>query len=261
MTDVVMVTQQIGTQQAGRGFGDTFLRLQKAEGNAAFVKGFFSQYVAALVEERIRRLITARIARTSWANALLPELAIIVGHFMTYPLKVIRTRLIQQRNHEKYSGIFSCFVTMRQEEGALSIWRGVLLDTVRVAIGFLLNNYWAHNAITTRLFKKLPRSLAIFAGLPAELLIGIVTFPLSTIVTKLQAQAYNIPKPMRPSIEAEGVIDCCQKTVTKHGLHGLWHGYFGYCLRALAQGLTVTALTHIVWRTGFLRQTLLERRK
>src|SRR5690348_1450010 len=124
-----MVTQQIGTQAAGKSFVGTCVKLQKAEGNDAFVKGFLSQYVATIVEERIRRWISARLAGTSYGSSLLPELPILVGHFLTYPLKMIRTRLIQQNNHEKYSGIFSCFVKMRQEEGALSIWRGVILDT------------------------------------------------------------------------------------------------------------------------------------
>ena len=253
--NVVMVTQQIGNAQAGKDFMSTYQLLMKAEGYQAFAKGFFSQYLAFAVEEKIRRYISTRLAMTSWGNALLPEFAVLLGHWLTYPLKIIRTRLIQQTKNEKYNGIFDCFVKMRQEEGTTSMWRGVLLDTLRVAIGLVFNN-WAHVALTVPVFKRLPSYLALFSGVPAELLLGVFTFPISTIVTKLQSQAENIPKSIRCDVEAEGVVDCAQKTYNK-SLGHFWNGYFAFCLRTVAQVAAVSFLTHAVWRVGYLRRTFL----
>lgn len=251
-----MVTQQIGNARSRSNFWRTYKCISRYETRSAFTKGFFSHYIATLIEEKVRHFVSARLTGTRYGSRLLPELAVILGHWAVYPLKLIRTRLIQQANHEKYAGMWDCFIKMRQEEGPLSLWSGMILDTVRVFVGLLFNN-WAHDALTVRVFKMLPPSMTLFAGLPAELVLGFVTFPLSTVVTKLQAQAANIPKSMRPDVEVNGELDCARKTVELRGVTGLWNGYLGFCLRALVQVSTVSALTHLVWRFGLLRPTLL----
>lgn len=256
LLDVVMVTQQIGNARSRSNFWRTYKCISRYESRSAFTKGFFSQYIATILEERVRRFVSTQLTGTKHGSRLLPELAVILGHWAVYPLKLIRTRLIQQANHEKYAGMWDCFIKMRQEEGPLSLWSGMLLDTVRVVLGLLFNN-WAHDALTMRVLNWLSPSMTLFAGLPAELVLGLVTFPLSTVVTKLQTQAANIPKSMRPDVEGEGALDCARKTVERRGVTGLWNGYLGFCLRALMQVSTVTALTHLVWKFGLLRPTLI----
>ena len=199
----------------------------------------------------MRRFVSARLSGHKFGNRLLPELAVILGHWAVYPLKLIRTRLIQQSNHEKYAGVWDCFIKMRQEEGPLSLWSGMLLDTLRVLVGIVFDN-WAYGAITSRFVKITPSSMMLFAGLPAELLLGLFTFPISTIVTKLQAQAANIPKSMRPDVESSGGLECARKTVELRGYSGLWNGYLGFCLRAIVQASAMSALTFAVWRTGLI---------
>jgi hypothetical protein len=252
-----MVTQQIGNAQAGKDFMSTYRLLMDKEGYSAFVKGFFSHYLAYALEEKIRRYISTRLAATSWGNDnLVAEFSrVLLSHWLTYPIKLIRTRLIQQTNNEKYNGIFDCFVKMRQEEGTISMWRGGLLDTLRVALGLVFNN-WAHGALVVPVFKRLPSYLALFSGVPAELLLSLVTFPISTIVTKLQAQAENIPKSIQCDVEADGALECAKKTYEK-SLGRFWNGYFAFCLRTVAQVTAVSFLTYAVWRVDHLRRSFL----
>jgi hypothetical protein len=258
--NVVTVTQQIGNARAGESFLRTYRNVKKAEDWQAFLKGYYTQCLATVVEDRARRWVSAQVARTSWKSSLLPELPILVGHLLTYPLKLIRTRLIQQVNHEKYQGAWNCFIQMRQQEGTFSMYSGLLLDTVRVVIGLLFNN-WAHDALTVRVFKRLPSSLALFAGVPAELLLGFITFPLSTIVTKVQAQVADAPKNMLPDVKANDTLACIRSIYRKNKVLSLWNGYFGFCLRTVAQMAAITFLTHAVWKVDYLRNSFLGKRR
>lgn len=255
-----MVTQQIGNSHSRPSFWRTYRRLQQDEDWPAFVKGFYSSYLASLLEDRVRRVVTSKIesfqSLAPYAKFLLPVLPVLIGHWVTYPLKLIRTRLIQQIKHQKYTGEWNCFVKMRQEEGSLSMWSGMALDTLRLALQLFLNQ-WAHTLITVPVFKRLPSYLALFAGVPAELAIGCITFPLTTIVTKLQAQAANIPKHMQSDIQAQSVVECVKKVNnSKMGILGLWNGYFGFCFRTVAQMAAITFLTHAFWRAGYLKSRL-----
>lgn len=251
-----MVTQQIGNSRSSPNFFKTYQTLLKADGWRTFLKGFYTQCLATLVEDRVRRYVSAKLANTSWSNSLLPELPVLLGHWVTYPLKLIRTRLIQQAKPERYLGAWNCFVQMRQQEGTLSMYSGLILDTIRVAIGLLFNS-WAHRAITVRVFKRLPSALALFAGVPAELLLGLITFPIATTVTKIQAQAADAPKNILPDVRAVGTLGCLKAIYNKNKFLSLWNGYFGFCLRTVAQMATVTVLTHSVWRIGYLRNMFL----
>lgn len=254
-----MVTQQIGNSRARSTFWRTHKCISRYEPSSAFTKGFFTQYMATILEDRVRRFVSARLSSTSWGNRLLPEIAVILGHMAVYPLKLIRTRLIQQAKHEKYAGAWDCFIKMRQEEGTLSLWSGMVLDTARVFIGLLFNN-WIHESITLRAFKLLTPSLALFAAVPSELLIGLITFPLLTIVTKIQAQAADIPKRMRPDVRGIGSVEVTQKTLGSTPFFSLWNGYMGFCLRTVVHVATVTALTHTIWKISYLRNILLPQR-
>lgn len=254
-----MVTQQIGTSHARPSFWRTYRRLKQDEDWPAFVKGFYTTFLATVLEDRIRRAVTSQLSRLSSArlsSLLLPVLPVLVGHWVTYPLKLIRTRLIQQIKHQKYAGEWDCFVKMRQEEGPLSMWRGLSLDTLRVALQLFLN-HWAHAFITTPIFKRIPPYLALFAGVPAELAIACFSFPLATIVTKLQAQAANIPKHMQPDVQADGVLECVQRVAQRPaGIFSLWNGYFAFCIKTVAQMAAITCLTHAFWKVGFLKARL-----
>jgi len=185
-------------------------------------------------------------------------LPVLVGHWATYPLKLIRTRLIQQIKHQKYKGEWDCFVKMRQEEGALSIFSGLPLDTLRLVLQLFLN-HWAHIFITVPIFKRIPPYLALFAGVPAEIVLaGLVTFPLSSLVTKLQAQAANIHKHMQPDIRSLGLGQYLRSITQKSyfGIFSLWNGYFAFCFKTVAQMAAITCLTHVFWKAGYLNSRL-----
>jgi len=260
VVDVVMVTQQIGNSHSRASFWGTYRRLKEDEDWPAFVKGFYTSYLASLLEDGVRRAVTSRIESVSWmspyAKYLVPVLPVLIGHWVLYPLKLIRTRLIQQIKHQKYAGEWNCFVKMRQEEGTLAMWSGLAIDTVRLALQ-LFFSHWAHRFLTVPIFKRIPSYLALFAALPSEIAIASITYPLSTIVTKLQAQAANIPKHMQPDIQAHGTLECIKKVHhSKHGIRALWNGYFGFCFRTVAQMTAITCLTQAFWRAGYLQSRL-----
>ena len=205
-------------------------------------------------KKKLKWLISEQLQRVKISNGAVLELVpSLLGHLLAYPFKLMRTRLIQQPNHIKYRGIFDCFVKIRQQEGITAIFSGFGLDSVLVFCKLLFYHF-AHNPIIRQISPLLPSRFILFATAPAELLLGLVVFPLQTVLVKLQGQVPYAPKLMRPNVSTKSIFQCFKESIEKHGILSLWNGYLGFALSVLVQISTRTFFSQFVWKLGFVRE-------
>lgn len=139
-----------------------------------------------------------------------------------------------------YSSIKDCFVRVRAEQGALSFWRGNLVNCLRyapqqgsaLAFNDTLNNLFPKYDSKTQFWQSLATKL--FSGGAAGALANTICYPFDFARTRL---ASDVGKGKG---QFKGIWDCLYTTVRLQGITGLYTGW------------TVTVLGAFVYRAGQL---------
>lgn len=184
----------------------------------------------------------------------------LLGNFVLYPLKVVRTRLIQQRVNLRYKGIFDCLFKMMQEEKQNPLFNGALLDTFNLLLSISFRTFFS-KAITDPISDFLPDHLKIFSFIPAELIQSLITYPISTIITKVQAQVPNAMKSMDCDVSVENSFECIQKVLKTKGILALYSGYFGYCLKSITKYFAIFVFANSISHIQSIKSTFMNRYK
>lgn len=247
--DVVQTTQQIGNASASPSVWKTIANIYSEEGLKGFSKSFLVQYLLDSADIFIQRLSSKA------NNPFQASFLFGLSHFLMYPLKVARTRLIQQRKNYKYKGLFDCLVKLIREQ-PVPLFRGVYLELIRLFISKHLKEH-LFTMITQPAAERIPLTFKIFASLPSDLLIGFLTYPLLTIVTKLQAQDPTIKDTMKCDISSTSTLDCIREIYKKDGILGFYSGFSAFYLKNIARYLTIVLSTQVFVKVDFLKDYFL----
>lgn len=168
-----------------------------------------------------------------WGNLVAGSLA---GGFVclsTYPLDLIRSKLMAQETKGEYKGIVDCGMQSLKEGGVRGMYRGLLVSLAGIM------PYAGVNFASYDVFKNaIPSTMRDKDGTPfvaAKLACGAaagtasqtVTFPLDVIRRRLQLQGSH----GMPAVYANS-FDCAKQIVAKEGARGLFRGCLANVLRA-----------------------------
>ncbi|CAI5481872.1 unnamed protein product [Closterium sp. Yama58-4] len=112
----------------------------------------------------------------------------LAGTLLTYPLELIRTRISVQP--ELYRDLGSTVRKIVQEEGALSLYRGLVPSLLGV-VPYAATNYFVYDALRTAYRKAtgrehVPNEATLLFGAAAASASSAVTFPLEVVRRRLQ---------------------------------------------------------------------------
>ncbi|CAI5930634.1 unnamed protein product [Closterium sp. NIES-64] len=112
----------------------------------------------------------------------------LAGTLLTYPLELIRTRISVQP--ELYRDLGSTVRKIVQEEGALSLYRGIVPSLLGV-VPYAATNYFVYDALRTAYRKatgreQVPNEATLLFGAAAASASSAVTFPLEVVRRRLQ---------------------------------------------------------------------------
>lgn len=241
--DVIIITQQLDIKHAKKGFFATANSLWREEGIKAFGKGLWTSIVQQYLDDKVR----SYLRRLVWASTpnLLPPLALeslvsALAHVVVYPLQAIRTRLIAQTGTSKYTGVFDCFVRVREEEGdAALVTQGLFTAVVHAVLTMVVSSYstmW----IVHPVLRSVATQHSWMVALPlATIATELITFPVSTITKRMQLQNPNLPKSMRPRVTGSATEIISRSRKEQGGAAALWSGFSGVVLRSFAVSATM----------------------
>lgn len=224
------------------GLAEAFTRIVRQDGVTALFRGNFTNCVK-VVPQTAFRFATYDIAKeyicrdqsdpTFSERLLCGGLAGLISQTLVYPLEPVKTRLAICPTGT-YNGMLDCMWKMHRHEGSRALFKGIspaLLGIVPYsAIDLCLFN-WSKDSYQTQNGYE-PSALVLLAcGSFSGLVAQTVTYPLSLVRTRLQAQGM----PGTPQLFS-GTWDCMRKTFTHEGTSGLFKGIVPNYLKAIPAG-------------------------
>ncbi|KAG9130793.1 hypothetical protein Leryth_020019 [Lithospermum erythrorhizon] len=150
-------------------------------------------------------------------------LAGVTAASVTYPLDLVRTRLAAQRNAMYYRGIWHSLHTIRREEGALGLYKGLGITLLGVgpnlAISFSVyetaRSYWHSHR---------PHDSTVLVSLTCGSISGIaastVVFPFDLVRRRMQLEGAG----GRARVYKTGIFGTLRHITKTEGLRGLYRG-------------------------------------
>jgi len=224
------------------GLTEAFTRIVREDGVKALFRGNFTNCVK-VVPQTVFRFATYDIAKeyicqdvsdpTFSERLLCGGLAGLISQTFVYPLEPVKTRLAICPTGT-YNGMFDCMWKMHRHEGTRSLFKGIspaLLGIVPYsAIDLCLFN-WSKDSYQTQ-YDYEPSAVVLLAcGSFSGLVAQTVTYPLSLVRTRLQAQGMPGTNQL-----FDGMWDCMRKTFTHEGTRGLFKGIVPNYLKAIPAG-------------------------
>lgn len=135
------------------------------------------------------------------------------------PLDVTKTRLqLDTRNH--YKGMIHCMKTIRKDEGASALYKGLSPFLINMVLKYALrfgSFTWFREKLAGGKEHKVTHSVNFMAGLLAGCLESVlIVTPFEVIKTRMQKEV-GIGR-------YQGPVDCVRKVVAQEGLSAIWKG-------------------------------------
>ncbi|GJP71398.1 hypothetical protein CLOP_g2233 [Closterium sp. NIES-67] len=148
----------------------------------------------------------------------------LAGTLLTYPLELIRTRISVQP--ELYRDLGSTVRRIVQEEGALSLYRGIVPSLLGV-VPYAASNYFVYDALRTAYRKatgrdQVPNEVTLLFGAAAASASSAVTFPLEVVRRRLQLGVTGTAGPQTAIAILKGICEADGVMAVYRGLGTTW---------------------------------------
>jgi len=253
--DVVQTLAQVGSKEGRKSYKRIIEDIWEKEGFTGFFRGAFvgslrfveTAVVNYVVYYVIKKALADELGHLSESHHQIANAAsIIVSSILTYPLEVIKTRLILDFDHKKYPGAMDAFLDTINTEG----WSGLFSGAVLSAVG----NY-AMIEIMERIWTPLRLGLnfappRLVDAVAQSLLAQTIYYPIDTVIKMIQAP--HVYKKLHPDVPFDGAIEAATATVSKHGLLELWRGYAVSAFKVVPY-IVLTSLTYQITADAFTK--------
>ncbi|RAL51266.1 hypothetical protein DM860_010768 [Cuscuta australis] len=150
-------------------------------------------------------------------------LAGITAASITYPLDLVRTRLAAQTSVIYYSGIWHALHTIKKEEGARGLYRGLGATLLGVGPNLAIS-FSVYDTARTYWQMHRPDDSVVLVSLACGSLSGIasstVTFPLDLVRRRMQLEGAG----GRARVYKSGLLGTFRHIIKSEGIHGLYRG-------------------------------------
>eukprot|EP01114_Cavostelium_apophysatum_P009667 TRINITY_DN228_c0_g2_i1.p1 TRINITY_DN228_c0_g2~~TRINITY_DN228_c0_g2_i1.p1 ORF type:complete len:339 (-),score=66.20 TRINITY_DN228_c0_g2_i1:98-1114(-) len=243
---VVQTLAQVRSKEGRKSYAQICEDIMAKEGVLGFFRGSLvgvARFAATAglnyaIYLGVRRLLEDRQGVISLDNHQIANaVSIILSSILTYPLEVIRTRLILDFDKRKYTGAIDCLTNTAHYEGWTSLFSGSVLASV--------GNYILLEA-TERIWAPVRIGLsltppAIVEAAAQTIIARTLYYPIETVLKMVQAP--HLIKSLHPDVEFDGVVEAATNTVAKHGVLELWRGYAVAAL-SIAPFIAVVSLSY-----------------
>lgn len=237
--DVLKIISQVGTPETkGGGVISTTKELFRTQGLRGFWKGNvmacirlfpYNAIQFAVFHELRSKKENPTFMNALYNNAIVGSISGLTATIITYPLDVIKTRLVVDQAYRPiayYRGIIDVVKYIYRDEGILAFYKGLLPSAFGISM-YSGGLFMAYELILVSLGKPLweitPKEHFV-SGCIAAMFAQTFSFPFDTIRKKMHAQSTSTPAYMKPDIEFSGMMDAFRKTVKRNGFVGLWSG-------------------------------------
>ena len=225
--DVVKMLLQVSSR--GGSVKDTITKLLKERGIAGFWVGNFAACVrlgpqAAIkfyAYDELQKVVGKGQPLQGFQRTILGSLSGVISQVLTYPLDVIRTRVVVYPG--KYTGIFNCAATMVKEEGVTSLFGGIL-PTVMGVIPYEGAQFYAYGGLKQLYTSKIAPGKPItpfvncLIGASAGMFSQTFSYPFDVIRKRMMLKDEN-GKPLY-----NGMIDAFKTVLKQDGIGGFYRG-------------------------------------
>ncbi|KAI8810155.1 mitochondrial carrier domain-containing protein [Cladochytrium replicatum] len=260
--DIVKVRLQTQPKEnpVYKGMLDCVTKISKEEGFLAFYKGTLVPLIGigACVSVQFGALAAAKRFLTNKENTPLSPVQLylagstsgVANSVLSGPIEHVRTRLQVQTSTtgaNSYKGPWDFVRKVYGTYGIAGIYKGQAITVLREFQGYgayFLTYEWLVQETVRRLGKKsrkeVPVSLQCGYGAFAGYALWLTVYPIDSIKSKLQTDAFDLSKKAYKS-----ALDCARITFKADGLAGFYRG-FGACM--LRAG-PVNAATFVAYET------------
>lgn len=244
---VVQTLAQVGAKEGQKNYADIIEDIWDKEGLSGFFRGALpgalrfietaalNYVIYYFVKGALQDQTTGVLSESNHqiANAT----SIILSSFLSYPLEVIRTRLVVDYDHKTYPGLIECAQNTIENEGFGSLFSGAALSAIgNYAMIELMERVWT--PIRVGLAITPPK---LVDAVCQSLLIQTIYYPIDTVLKMIQAP--KTYKRLHPDVPFDNSIEAATSTISKHGLFGLWRGYVVSALQVVPY-ITLVSLTY-----------------
>jgi solute carrier family 25 phosphate transporter 23/24/25/41 len=231
--DRLKLVLQVQSSQNSIAMSQCIRKMLQEGGFASFYKGNGTNIVKIAPETSVKFFAYEKIKNmladdhktiTPGKRFLAGATAGVIAQITIYPLECVKTRLALAQPGI-YKGIFNCLNTTLKREGIKSLYRGLgpsLMGVIPYAgidlavYETLKSLYISHTESTSNQTSILP---LFMCGLASSTCGQVVSYPLSLIRTRLQAQGME----GHPILYSSSV-DAFKKIVSREGVFGLYKG-------------------------------------
>jgi len=243
--------------------------IYKKEGVYGFFKGNLTgciRFVAAGAVQVLLYMALKKIAPRSEGTTLpsnttlfvCASLSGIAASLIVYPMEVIKTRLIMDSHHVKYSSAIDCLNMIVKNEGWQSLWNGCLPYILGNLVSEeILDRVWLSNLKLDQVI--ITNSGALLGTTPLQSFLTsclaaaaaqAVYYPFDTIVKMVQSSGSTAPEDKKPDVEFIDSLDAAVQTANKHGPMTFYRGFAVNLLRVVP-GVLVAFLTYEISKRFF----------
>jgi len=268
--DVVQTLSQIGSRKVlKKNLLEEGGEVYKKEGIYGFFKGNLTgciRFVAAGAVQVLLYMAMKKLAPraegtegpSSGSLLICASLSGIAASLIVYPLEVVKTRLIMDSHHVKYSSAIDCLNMIVKQEGWQSLWNGCLPYILGNLISEeILDRVWLHNLKLDQVI--ITSSGALLGTTPFQSFLTsclaaaaaqVVYYPFDTIVKMVQASGRTAPEDKKPDVEFMDSLDAAVQAANKHGATTLYRGFALNLLRVVP-GVLVAFLSYEISKRFF----------
>lgn len=177
---------------------------------------------AAMLPEGQKHLDSTRVVISGGLSGL-------VQAVMTYPLDVVRSKLMAPHTSNEYAGIADCVRQTVRQEGAYGLYRG-LAPTIFGAVVYTGVSFGTFNEVS-KVFMgggdgEMTTAMTLSAGATAGVISQTVTFPFDTVRRRMQLQDAGEKAQYRSSFH------CARKVMRTEGAAAFFRGASANAIRA-----------------------------
>jgi len=252
---VVQTLAQVGSKEGRKSYGTIIEDIWEKEGLTGFFRGALvgsarfieTAVVNYLVYYAVKKALADEAGLLSENNHQIANAAsIILSSILTYPLEVIRTRLVLDFDHKKYPGAVDCFMQTLDTEGWSGLFSGAVLSAVgSFAMIEVMERIWTPLRIG---LKFTPPKLV--DAVAQSFIAQTLYYPIDTVLKMVQAP--HVYRKLHPDVPFDGVFEAASSTVSTHGFFALWRGYVVAALQVVPY-ITLTSLTYQLTADTFER--------
>jgi len=225
---VVQTLAQVGSKEGRKSYGTIIEDIWDREGLAGFFRGALvgairfcdTAILNYVVYYAVKKILADETGVLSEKNHQITNaVSIILSSLLTYPMEVIRTRLVLDFDHKKYPGAVDCFMDTLNKEGWGALFAGGVLSAVgNFAMIEIMERVWTPLRVGLKIAPpKLVDAIA------QSLIAQTLYYPIDTVLKMVQAPHFY--KKLHSDVTFDGSIEAASSTVSKHGILSLWRGY------------------------------------